>query len=162
MNPGGSSKDRIAAAIVAEAEAAGTLRPGGTIVEATAGSTGVSLALVARARGYRCLLVAPDDTSTEKLRLIRALGAELEVVQPAGIANPKHSVNVARRRAQQLGAGSLFCDQFNNLANMRAHECTGREVWRQTAGSVDAFVMGAGTGGTIAGVSRVLKARKPS
>ena len=163
LNPGGSSKDRVALAIVREAEAMGALRPGGTVVEATAGSTGVSLALVAKALGYRCLLVAADDTSPEKLRLIRALGAELEVVKPASIANPDHPVNVARRRAAELGVGSIFCDQFQNLANMRAHErSTAREVWEQTGGSVDAFVMGAGTGGTIAGVSRFLKARKPS
>ena len=160
LNPGGSSKDRVALAIVREAEAMGALRPGGTVVEATAGSTGVSLALVAKALGYRCLLVAADDTSPEKLRLIRALGAELEVVKPASIANPDHPVNVARRRAAELGVGSIFCDQFQNLANMRAHErSTAREVWEQTGGSVDAFVMGAGTGGTIAGVSRFLKAR---
>ena len=161
LNPGGSSKDRVALAIVREAEKSGALRPGGTIVEATAGSTGVSLALVARACGYRCLLVAADDTSPEKLSLIRALGATLEVVKPASIANPNHPVNVARRRAAELGG--LFCDQFNNLANAHAHEMgTGREIWEQTGGQVDAFIMGAGTGGTLAGVSRFLKARKPS
>ena len=163
LNPGGSSKDRVALAMVREAEASGQLLPGGALVEATAGSTGVSLAWVARACGYRCLLVAADDTSPEKLRLIRALGASLEVVKPASIANPGHAVNVARRRASEFGAGSVFCDQFNNLANMRAHEHgTGREIWEQTAGAVDAFVMGAGTGGTIAGVSAYLKARKPT
>jgi cysteine synthase A len=163
LNPGGSSKDRVALAIVREAEAAGRLLPGGTIVEATAGSTGISLALVARACGYRCLLVTADDTSPEKIKLIRSLGAQLEVVKPASIANPEHPVNVARRRAAELGHGSIFCDQFENLANMRAHErTTGREVWEQTRGAIDAFVMGAGTGGTIAGVSRYVKARKPS
>jgi cysteine synthase A len=162
VNPGGSAKDRVAAAVVEEAEADGALRAGGTLVEATAGSTGISLALVARARGYKCLLVCADDTSEEKMRLIRALGAELEVVRPAGIADPNHAVNVARRRARELGAGSLYCDQYNTLANLRAHERTGVEVWQQTGGAVDAFVMGSGTGGTIAGVSRVLKARKPS
>jgi cysteine synthase A len=163
LNPGGSSKDRVALAIVREAEASGALQPGGTLVEATAGSTGVSLALVSRACGYKCLLVAADDVSKEKLRLIRALGADLEVVKPASIANPEHPVNVARRRAAELGAGSVFCDQFDNLANVRAHErTTGEEVWSQTGGRIDAFVMSAGTGGTIAGVSRILKARKPS
>jgi len=161
LNPGGSSKDRVALRIVREAQESGALQPGGTIVEATAGSTGVSLALVARACSYKCLLVAADDTSPEKLRLIRALGATLEVVKPASIANPDHPVNVARRRAAELGG--VFADQFNNLANMRAHEHgTGREIWEQTKGQVDAFVMGAGTGGTLAGVSRYLKARKPS
>ena len=102
LNPGGSSKDRVALAMVREAEASGKLHPGGTVVEATAGSTGVSLALVARACGYKCLLVAADDTSPEKLRLIRALGARLEVVRPASIADPDHPVNVARRRAAEL------------------------------------------------------------
>lgn len=161
LNPGGSSKDRVALAIVREAEASGALKPGGTIVEASAGSTGVSLALVARACGYKCLIVAADDVSPAKLQLIRALGATLEVVKPASIANPDHPVNVARRRAAELGG--VFADQFNNLANMRAHEHgTGREIWEQTRGRVDAFVMGAGTGGTLAGVSRFLKARKPS
>jgi cysteine synthase A len=118
---------------------------------------------VSRACGYKGLLVAADDVSKEKLRLIRALGADLEVVKPASIANPEHPVNVARRRAAELGAGSVFCDQFDNLANVRAHErTTGEEVWSQTGGRIDAFVMSAGTGGTIAGVSRILKARKPS
>ena len=163
LNPGGSSKDRVALAIIREAEASGRLKPGGTIVEATAGSTGVSLAWAAKACGYKCLLVAADDVSPEKLKLIRALGATLEVVKPASIANPDHPVNVARRRAAELGEGSVFADQFNNLANGRVHEATtGVEIWQQTNGAVDAFVMGAGTGGTLAGVARYLKARKPS
>ena len=163
LNPGGSSKDRVALAIIREAEASGKLKPGGTIVEATAGSTGVSLALAAKACGYRCLLVAADDVSPEKLKLIRALGATLEVVKPASIANPQHPVNVARRRAAELGEGSVFADQFNNLANGRVHESsTGEEIWAQTRGAVDAFVMGAGTGGTLAGVVSYLKSRKPS
>ena len=147
LNPGGSSKDRVALAIVREAEAADRLKPGGTLVEATAGSTGVSLALVARACGYRCLLVTPDDTSPQKMRLIRAMGASLEVVKPAAIANPNHHVNVARRRAAELGAGSIFCDQFESLANARVHErTTAHEIWEQTDGKIDAFVMSAGTG----------------
>lgn len=161
-NPGGSSKDRVAAAIVREAEASGALQPGGTLVEATSGSTGVSLALIARARGYKCLLVMPDDTSAEKVRTARALGAEVEVVKPAPIASDENAVNVARRRAQER-PGSVFCDQFENLANMHAHtHGTGREIWEQTAGEVDAFVMSAGTGGTLAGVSAYLKAKRPS
>ena len=180
LNPGGSSKDRVALGIVREAEASGALRPGGTLVEATAGSTGVSLAIVARACGYGCLLVCADDVSPEKRRTIRALGASLEVVKPASIANGEHAVNVARRRAAEIeatsrggggggsggggggGGGAHFCDQFDNLANMRAHEQTGAEIWEQTGGQIDAFVMGAGTGGTLAGVSRVLKRRNPS
>ena len=111
-NPGGSSKDRVAAAMVQEAEASGALAPGGTLVEATSGSTGVSLALVARARGYGCLLVVPDDTSGEKLAMMRALGAEVEVVKPAPIASEDNAVNVARRRAKER-PGSVFCDQVH-------------------------------------------------
>ncbi len=162
LNPGGSSKDRVAAAIVEQAVAEGKLAPGGTIVEATAGSTGVSLALVARACGYRCHLVATDDISPQKQELIRALGAELELVKPASIADPSHPVNLARRRAEALGAGSIFANQYEAGANIKAHEeTTAEEIWEQTNGTVDAFVMGAGTGGTIAGVSRLLKRRKP-
>jgi len=112
-NPGGSSKDRVAAAMVQEAEASGALAPGGTLVEATSGSTGVSLALVARARGYGCLLVVPDDTSGEKLAMMRALGAEVEVVKPAPIASEDNAVNVARRRAKER-PGSVFCDQVHD------------------------------------------------
>ena len=112
-NPGGSSKDRVAAAMVQEAEASGALAPGGTLVEATSGSTGVSLALVARARGYGCLLVVPDDTSGEKLAMMRALGAEVEVVKPAPIASADNAVNVARRRAKER-PGSVFCDQVHD------------------------------------------------
>ncbi|EOD35973.1 hypothetical protein EMIHUDRAFT_42684, partial [Emiliania huxleyi CCMP1516] len=173
LNPGGSAKDRVAAAIVAEAEAAGTLREGGTVVEATAGSTGISLALVCAAKGYRCHLVAADDVSPQKRELITALGATLELVRPAAIADAAHPVNVARARAAALGDGSIFADQFENLANTRAHEAgTAAEIWAQrsrechtrldwpTRGTVDAFVMGAGTGGTLAGVSRTLKRRK--
>ena len=163
LNPGGSNKDRIALAIIREAEADGTLLPGGTIVEATAGSTGASLALLCRALGYRCLLVTTDDTSPEKLRLMHALGATVEVVKPAAISDPGHTVNVARRRAAELGHGSIFSNQYENLANMRAHESgTGVEILEQTGGVLDAFVMGSGTGGTLAGVSRVLKQNNPA
>ena len=112
-NPGGSSKDRVAAAMVQEAEASGALAPGGTLVEATSGSTGVSLALVARARGYGCLLVVPDDTSGEKLAMMHALGAEVEVVKPAPIASDDNAVNVALRRAKER-PGSVFCDQVHD------------------------------------------------
>ena len=124
LNPGGSSKDRVALEMVREATASGKLTAGGTLVEATQGSTGVSLALVARASGYRCLLVTADDVSEQKLQTMRALGASVEVVKPAAIANPDHPVNVARRRAAELGPGSMFCNQFDNLANMHAHERT--------------------------------------
>ena len=129
LNPGGSSKDRVALEMVREAAASGKLSPGGTLVEATQGSTGVSLALVARASGYRCLLVTGDDVSEQKLQMMRALGANVDVVKPAAIANPDHPVNVARRRAAELGPGSMFCNQFDNLANTHAHErTTAREV----------------------------------
>jgi cysteine synthase A len=162
LNPGGSIKDRVAWQAVLDAERAGLLRPGSTIVEGTSGSTGISLAFVARARGYRCHLVVPDDMSADKMRLLEALGARVEVVKPASIVNDGHYVNRARALAASL-PGGVFIDQFENSSNWRAHvRTTGPEIWRQCGGELDAFVMSAGTGGTIAGVSRYLKARRPS
>ena len=163
LNPGGSSKDRVAATIVTQAEKSGRLKPGGTIVEATAGSTGISLALIARACGYRCHLIATDDTSPQKQELMNALGAKLELVKPASIADPNHPVNLARKRADSLGDGSIFANQYETEANTFAHESTtAQEIWDGTNGVIDAFVMGAGTGGTIAGVSRLLKKKNPA
>jgi len=163
LSPGGCQKDRVAESIVSEAEASGRLRPGGTIVEGTSGSTGIALALAAAARGYRVHIVMPDDQSEEKVALLRRFGAEVELVRPASISNPEHYVNVARRRAAELcerhGEGAaIFADQFENLANFQAHfRGTGPELWAQCGARLDAFVMSAGTGGTIAGVGRYLK-----
>lgn len=171
LNPGGTSKDRVALQMIEEAERAGRLRPGGTVVEGTSGSTGIALAALCRARGYRCLIVMPDDQAAEKVRLLRQFGAEVEVVKPAGIANPGHYYNRARARAQELeqeagGPGAVFMDQFETAANFRAHyEGTGPEMWAQLRDGYglrpDAFVMSAGTGGSIAGVSRCWKERDP-
>ncbi|OQS01168.1 cysteine synthase [Achlya hypogyna] len=161
LNPGGSSKDRVAKGIVEDAEARGLLAPGGTIVEGTSGSTGISLALIARAKGYKCIIVMPDDQAKEKSDLLEQFGATVEFVKPASIVNAKHYVNQARRRANEI-PGGFFADQFENLANCDVHyRTTGREIWEQTNGKVDAFVMSAGTGGTIAGVSLYLKQQKP-
>jgi cysteine synthase len=161
LNPGGTSKDRVALQMIEEAERAGLLRPGGTVVEGTSGSTGIALAALCRARGYRCLIVMPDDQALEKVRLLRQFGAEVEVVKPAGIANPAHYYNRARARAQELD-GAVFMDQFETAANFRAHyEGTGPEMWAQLRDEFglrpDAFVMSAGTGGSLAGVSRCWK-----
>lgn len=161
LNPGGSSKDRVARRIVAEAEADGRLRPGGTVVEGTSGSTGISLALVAAARGYACKIVMPDDAAAEKTELLRLFGADVVQVPPASIVNDGHYNNVARRIAADT-EGGFYADQFENLANYRAHyHGTGPEIWAQTGGRVDAFVMSAGTGGTLSGVGAYLKERRP-
>ncbi|GAB5029757.1 cysteine synthase [Nannochloropsis oceanica] len=165
LNPGGTSKDRVALRMIQEAERAGLLKPGGTVVEGTSGSTGIALASLCRARGYRCLIVMPDDQAAEKVRLLQQYGAEVEVVKPAGIANPNHYYNRARTRAQelsQMGKNAIFMDQFETMANFHTHyHGTGPELWRQLEEgfglSPDAFVMSAGTGGTIAGVSRSWK-----
>ena len=162
LNPGGSSKDRIAKQIVVEAERSGQLVHGGTIVEGTSGSTGISLAQVAKARQYACVIVVPDDQAQEKYDILTALGARLELVKPCSIVNRAHYVNVARKLASEI-PGGFFANQFENLANFRAHFLnTGPEIWKQTGGIVDAFVMSAGTGGTIAGVGAYLKSKKPN
>ncbi|WIA40306.1 hypothetical protein OEZ86_013677 [Tetradesmus obliquus] len=161
LNPGGSVKDRVALRIVAETLASGQLQPGGLITEGTAGSTGVSLAMVAAAVGCHCFIAMPDDAAVEKAQLLQALGAEVVRLRPVSITHPEHPVNVARQRAADT-PGAVFADQFENLANLRAHLDTGREIWQQTCGKLHAFVSGAGTGGTIAGVSQGLKALNPS
>lgn len=143
-----------------EALASGQLASGGLITEGTAGSTGVSLAMVAGAIGCRCFIAMPDDAAIEKAQLLQALGAEVVRLRPVAITHPEHPVNVARQRAADT-PGAVFADQFENLANLRAHLDTGEEIWRQTGGALHAFVSGAGTGGTIAGVSAALKARHP-
>ncbi len=166
LNPGLSVKDRAALAIVEDAEARGLIRPGGTIVEGTAGNTGIGLALVASVRGYRTLIVIPQTQSEEKKQTLRLAGARLVEVPAVPFANPNNYVHVARRLAERLAesdpAGAFFADQFDNVANRRAHaEGTGPEILAATGGRIDGFVCAAGTGGTLAGVAEALRARNP-
>ncbi len=164
-NPGQSVKDRPARQMILEAEARGDLKPGGLIVEGTAGNTGIGLALVANARGYRTTIVMPDTQSQEKKDALRLFGAELIEVPAVPYSNPDNYQHVARRLADDLRAGEpngvLFADQWNNLDNRKAHYVsTGPEIWEQTGGKVDAFICSVGTGGTLAGVSTFLKERR--
>ncbi|MFO1401038.1 MAG: cysteine synthase A [Steroidobacteraceae bacterium] len=160
MNPGGSVKDRAARAIVLDAEGRGVLPPGGTVVEGTAGNTGIGLAHVCNARGYRCVIVMPDNQSPEKYALIEALGAEVHRVKTVPYSDPNHYQKVAGRMAGEL-PNAIWANQFDNTANRRAHvESTGPEIWEQTEGRIDAFVAASGTGGTVAGVSEYLKSRR--
>jgi cysteine synthase A len=159
MNPGGSVKDRAARGIVLDAERRGQLKPGGTVVEGTAGNTGIGLAHVCNARGYRCVIVMPDNQSPEKYAWIEALGAEVRRVKAVPYSDPNHYQKVAGRLAQEL-PDAIWSNQFDNTANRRAHlETTGPEIWQQTDGRIDAFVAASGTGGTVAGVSEYLKSR---
>jgi cysteine synthase A len=161
MNPGGSIKDRAAKFIVEEAEASGALKPGGTIVEGTAGNTGIGLAVVGNAKGYKTVIVMPETQSVEKQATLRALGAELVLVPPAAYSNPAHYVHTSRRLAEDL-PGAIWANQFDNVANRFAHiKTTAPEIWEQTGGRVDGFTCAAGTGGTIAGVGLGLKAVSP-
>ena len=165
MNPGGSVKDRAALAIVEDAEAKGLLRPGGVIVEGTAGNTGIGLALVGRAKGYRSLIVIPETQSREKKDMIRLAGAELREVPAVPYRDPNNYVRLSGRLAEELAAsepnGAIWANQFDNTANRDGHErTTGPEIWTQTDGGVDGFVCAVGTGGTIAGVGRALKDRR--
>ena len=158
-NPGASVKDRAALGIIRDAEARGELLPGGTIVEGTAGNTGIGLALVANARGYKTIIVMPDNQSQEKMATLRALGAELVTVPPTKFANPGHFVHTSRRLAEET-PGAVWANQFDNIANRRAHiEGTAPELWHQLEGRIDGFTCAAGTGGTIAGVGLGLKER---
>jgi cysteine synthase len=160
LNPGGSVKDRIAVAIVDDAEARGVLRPGATLIEATAGNTGMGLALVAAVRGYGLVCVMPEKMSVDKRMALAAVGARVVVTPNAPPDSPDNFQNVARRLARD--EGWFLTDQFCNPVNVRAHELTtGPEILEQTGGSIGAFVAGAGTGGTITGVGRFLKARVP-
>ncbi len=159
MNPGGSVKDRAARHIVLDAERRGVLKPGGTVVEGTAGNTGIGLAHVCNARGYRCVIVMPDNQSPEKYALIEALGAEVRRIRTVPYSDPNHYQKVAGRLADEL-PDAIWANQFDNVANRRAHvETTGPEIWQQTDGKVDAFVSASGTGGTLGGVSEYLKSR---
>jgi len=167
LNPGQSVKDRAALWIVRDAEARGALRPGGVIVEGTAGNTGIGLTLVGAARGYRCVIVVPETQSAEKLDTLRLYGADLRLVPAVPYSNPGNYQHVSRRLAEELNEsepnGAIWANQFDNVANRQAHyESTGPEIWTQTEGRVDAFVSAIGTGGTIAGVGLALKERKPS
>jgi len=160
MNPGGSVKDRAALAIIDDAETRGTLKPGGTIVEGTAGNTGIGLTLVAHARGYRSVIVMPDTQSREKIDTLRMIGADLRLVPAKPYSDPANYVRYSERLAQELGA--VWANQFDNVANRHGHYATtGPEIWRQTEGTVDAFTCSCGTGGTLAGVSGALKERRP-
>ena len=157
MNPGGSVKDRAALFIVKDAEERGLLRPGGVIVEGTAGNTGIGLALVANARGYRTVIVIPETQSQEKKDALRQFGADLREVPAVPYANPNNYVKVSGRLAEAIAkaepAGAIWANQFDNVANRRAHyETTGPEIWEQTGGKVDGFICAVGTGGTLAGV----------
>ncbi len=166
MNPGGSVKDRAALGIVRDAERRGQLRPGGIIVEGTAGNTGIGLAVVGNSLGYATVIVMPDNQSRDKVDTLKAYGAEVRLVPAVPFRDPNHFVHQSRRLAEELAAsapnGALWANQFDNPANREYHEqTTGAEIWEQTGGRVDGFVCAVGTGGTLAGVARALKARKP-
>ena len=166
LNPGQSVKDRAALFIVRDAERRGAIRPGGIIVEGTAGNTGIGLAMVGNALGYRSVIVIPDTQSEEKKDAIRAFGAELVEVPAKPYSNPNNFVRVSGRLAEQLNAsheaGAIWANQFDNTANRQAHvETTGPEIWDQTGGEVDGFICAVGSGGTLAGVAEALRARKP-
>ncbi|APF38008.1 Cysteine synthase [Chelatococcus sambhunathii] len=166
MNPGQSVKDRAALFIIKDAVAKGTLKPGGTIVEGTAGNTGIGLALVGNAMGFRTVIVIPDTQSQEKKDTLRLLGAELVEVPAVPYANPNNYVKVSGRLAEEIAAsdprGAIWANQFDNVANRQAHiETTGPEIWDATGGKVDGFICAVGTGGTLAGVAMALKERNP-
>ena len=162
MNPGGSVKDRAALGILQEAEASGLLRPGATVVEGTAGNTGIGLTHLCNARGYRALIVIPETQSAEKIGLLRSLGAEVRTVPAVPYADPNNYVRLSGRLAEEI-PGALWANQFDNLANRRAHYATtGPEIWEQCQGRVDAWVAATGTGGTFAGVAMALKERDPA
>jgi cysteine synthase A len=165
MNPGGSVKDRAGLAIIEDAERRGTLLAGGTIVEGTAGNTGIGLTLVGNARGYRSVIVMPETQSAEKISFLRMIGADLRLVPAKPYRDPGNYVHVSRRLAEEIAAdagNAIWANQFDNLANREGHRLTtGQEIWDQTGGKVDAFTCACGTGGTLAGVSLALKARKP-
>ncbi len=160
LNPGGSVKDRAALSIILDAEQRGALKPGGVVVEGTAGNTGIGLALVGNARGYRTVIIIPETQSQEKKDMLRLCGAELREVPAVPYKDPNNYVHVSGRVAEELGA--LWANQWDNTANRDAHyRGTGPEIWRQTDGRVDGFVCAIGTGGTLAGTSRFLKEKNP-
>jgi cysteine synthase A len=167
MNPGQSVKDRAAREMILGAETRGEIKPGGLVVESTAGNTGIGLALVASARGYRTLIVIPETQSQEKKDMLRLCGAELVEVPAVPYSSPNNYQHIGRRIADELRQrernGVLFADQWNNFDNRKAHYAsTGPEIWQQTAGTIDGFICAIGTGGTLAGVSEFLREKKPS
>jgi cysteine synthase len=160
LNPGGSVKDRTGLFIIADAEKRGVLQRGGTIVEGTAGNTGIGLTLVGNARGYRCVIVMPETQSKEKIDFLRMIGADLRLVPAKPQRDPGHYTHTSRRLAEEMGA--VWANQFDNPANREGHRATtGIEIWEQTDGKVDAFTCSCGTGGTLAGVAFALKAKNP-
>ena len=161
MNPGGSVKDRAGLYIIKDAEDRGLLKPGGTIVEGTAGNTGIGITLVGNARGYKSVIVMPNTQSQEKIDFLRMIGADLRLVPAAPYRDPGNYVHVSRRMAEEMGA--VWANQFDNLANREGHRVsTGPEIWAQTEGKLDAFTCACGSGGTLAGVSMALKAQNPN
>ncbi|PZD73510.1 Putative cystathionine beta-synthase [Acaryochloris thomasi RCC1774] len=161
LNPGGSVKDRAALFIIEDAEAKGLLKPGGTVVEGTAGNTGIGLAHICNAKGYRCLIVIPETQSQEKMDALRVLGAEVRAVPAVPYRDSNNYVKLSGRLAEET-ENAVWANQFDNLANRQAHyQTTGPEIWEQTNGKVDAWVAATGTGGTYAGVALYLKAKNP-
>ncbi len=166
LNPGGSVKDRAAWAIVKDAEERGLLKPGGTIVEGTAGNTGIGLTHVANARGYKSVIVMPETQSQEKKDTLRMLGADLRLVPAVPYKNPDNFVHWSRRLAEEMNASfpnsAIWANQFDNTANSKGHyETTGPEIWQDTKGKIDGFVSAVGSGGTLSGISRYLKEQSP-
>ena len=162
LNPGGSVKDRAALYIIEDAEKKGLLKPGGTVVEGTAGNTGIGLAHICNAKGYKCLIIIPDTQSQEKMDAMRALGAEVRPVPAVPYKDPNNYVRLSGTIAAEM-ENAIWANQFDNLANRRAHyETTGAEIWAQTNGKVDGWVAATGTGGTFAGVAMYLKEKNPA
>jgi cysteine synthase A len=162
LNPGGSVKDRAALYIIKDAEEKGLLKPGGTVVEGTAGNTGIGLAHICNAKGYKCLIVIPDTQSQEKIDALKTLGAEVRTVPAVPYKDPNNYVKLSGRLASEM-ENAVWANQFDNLANRQAHfETTGPEIWEQTDGKIDAWVAATGTGGTFAGVAMFLKSKNPA
>lgn len=161
LNPGGSVKDRAALYMIKDAEEKGLLKPGGTVVEGTAGNTGIGLAHICNAKGYKCLIIIPETQSQEKMEMLRTLGAEVRPVPALPYRDPNNYVRLSGRIAEEMD-NAIWANQFDNLANRRAHyETTAPEIWHQTDGKIDAWVSATGTGGTYAGVSLFLKEKNP-
>ncbi|MEP0752421.1 cysteine synthase A [Trichocoleus sp. Lan] len=162
LNPGGSVKDRAALYIIEDAEKKGLLKPGGTVVEGTAGNTGIGLAHICNAKGYKCLIIIPDTQSQEKMDALRTLGAEVRPVPSVPYSNPNNYVRLSGKIASEM-ENTIWANQFDNLANRQAHyETTAKEIWEQTDGKVNAWVTATGTGGTLAGVAMYLKEKNPA